>query len=172
MCSFPHFSPTCFGILRWNFAHDFLLMYFRSSLSVALCVNFWRSYASLWTENIGNVQFSALFSYMLWDIEMKFCIWLWFHVLQIKFKCRYSATVWLSVRPSISCTCLLYALTIELKIFKQFDFGFFNAFLLEKCYIKIDFLMTGVLCTVCGAEVYLFYFLSNSTQYLHNYYMI
>ena len=128
MCSFPHFSPTCFGILSWNFAHDFLLMYFRSSLSVALCINFWRSYASLWTENIGNVQFSALLSYMLWDIEMKFCIWLWFNVLQIKFKRRYSATVWLSVRPSISCTCLLYALTIELKIFKQFDFGFFNAF--------------------------------------------
>ena len=31
---FPHFSPTCFDILSWNFAHDFLLMYYRSSLSV------------------------------------------------------------------------------------------------------------------------------------------
>ena len=101
--SFPHFSPTCFDILSWNFAHDFVLMYYRSSLSVitlrqflkelclfwnleyrkytvfrsfllhaltywaeilhmtlflctteqvwvlSLCVNFWRSYASLWT---------------------------------------------------------------------------------------------------------------------------
>ena len=100
---FPHFSPTCFDILSWNFAHDFVLMYYRSSLSVitlrqflkelclfvnleykrctvfrsflplaltywaeilhmtlfwctteqvwvsSLCVNFWRSYASLWT---------------------------------------------------------------------------------------------------------------------------
>ena len=100
---FPHFSPTCFDILSWNFAHEFLFMYYRSSLSVitlreflkelclvvnleyrkytvfrsfllhaltywaeilhmtlfscttdqvrvaSLCVNFWRSYASLWT---------------------------------------------------------------------------------------------------------------------------
>ena len=100
---FPHFSPTCLDILSWNFAHDFVLMYFRSSFSVitlrqflkelchfvnleyrkytvfrtfllhaltywaeilhmtlflctteqvrvlSLCVNFWRSYSSLWT---------------------------------------------------------------------------------------------------------------------------
>ena len=31
---FPHFSPTCFDILSWNFAHDFVLLYYRSSLSV------------------------------------------------------------------------------------------------------------------------------------------
>ena len=32
--SFPHFSPTCFDILSWNFAHNFLLLYYRSSSSV------------------------------------------------------------------------------------------------------------------------------------------
>ena len=31
---FPHFSPKCFDILSWNFAHDFVLMYYRSSSSV------------------------------------------------------------------------------------------------------------------------------------------
>ena len=31
---FSHFSHTCFDILSWNFAHDFVLMYYRSSLSV------------------------------------------------------------------------------------------------------------------------------------------
>ena len=31
---FPHFSPTCFDKLSWNFAHDFVLMYFRSSSTV------------------------------------------------------------------------------------------------------------------------------------------
>ena len=31
---FPQFSPTCFDILRWNVAYDFILMYYRSSLSV------------------------------------------------------------------------------------------------------------------------------------------
>ena len=30
----PHFSPTCFDILSWNFAHDFVLMYYRSSSTV------------------------------------------------------------------------------------------------------------------------------------------
>ena len=145
--SFPQFSPTCFDILSWNFAHNFVFMYYRASLSVvplrqfskelclfwnleyrkytvfrtfllhaltywaeilhmtlfycnteqvqvlSLCVNIWRSYASFWTCNIGNVQFTALFSYMLWDVELKFCTWLCFNVLQIKFKCRHSASV-------------------------------------------------------------------------------
>ena len=59
----------------------------------SLCVNFWRSYASLWTENIGNTQFSALFSYMLWYIELKFCIWFCFSVLQIKYECRHFASI-------------------------------------------------------------------------------
>ena len=33
MCSFPHFSPTCFDILSSNFAYDFVSPYYRSSLS-------------------------------------------------------------------------------------------------------------------------------------------
>ena len=32
--SFPHFSPTCFDILSWNFAYDFVSLYYRSSSSV------------------------------------------------------------------------------------------------------------------------------------------
>ena len=32
--SFPHFSLTRFDILSWNFAFDFVLLYYRSSLSV------------------------------------------------------------------------------------------------------------------------------------------
>ena len=31
---FPHFSPTPFNIWSWNVTHDFVLMYYRSSLSV------------------------------------------------------------------------------------------------------------------------------------------
>ena len=37
--------------------------------------------------------FSALFSYMLWHIELKFCTWLWFNVPQIKFQCRHFASI-------------------------------------------------------------------------------
>ena len=31
ICSFPHFSPTCFDILSSNFAYDFVSPYYRSS---------------------------------------------------------------------------------------------------------------------------------------------
>ena len=32
--SFPHFSPTYFDILSWNFAYDFMLLHYRSSSGV------------------------------------------------------------------------------------------------------------------------------------------
>ena len=32
--SLPHFSLTCVDILSWNFAHDFVLLYYIPSLSV------------------------------------------------------------------------------------------------------------------------------------------
>ena len=60
--SFLHFSLTYVDILSLNFAYDFVLLYYRSSLSV---VNFCVSYAPSGTWNTGNTQFSALFSYML-----------------------------------------------------------------------------------------------------------
>ena len=34
---------------------------------------------------------------MLWHIELKFCIWLCFTVLQIKFKCRQFASIFVGV---------------------------------------------------------------------------
>ena len=37
ICSFPHFSPSCFDISSWKFAYDFVLLYYRISSSV---VNF------------------------------------------------------------------------------------------------------------------------------------
>ena len=43
--------------------------------------------------------FSALFSYMLWHIEPKFCTWLCFDVLQIKFDCRHFVSIFEGVMP-------------------------------------------------------------------------
>ena len=40
ICSFPHFSLTCFGILSSNFVYDFVLMYHRASLSVVILLRF------------------------------------------------------------------------------------------------------------------------------------
>ena len=37
--------------------------------------------------------FFALFSYMLWHIELKFCTWLCFNVLRIKFEYRHFASI-------------------------------------------------------------------------------
>ena len=45
------------------------------------------------------MQFSALFSYMLWHIEFKFCIWLCFNVAQSKFECRHFASIFVGVMP-------------------------------------------------------------------------
>ena len=126
--SFPHFSLTCFDILSWNFAYDFVLLYYRSRSSdinlrqflwelypfwnveywiytvsrtfllhpltywaesmhitlfycttgqlrvSSISVNFCRSNVPFWTKNTGNTQFSALFSCVLWHIELKFFI--------------------------------------------------------------------------------------------------
>ena len=49
MCSFPHFSLTCFDISSWNFAYYLFLMYNRSKLSVVIMRQFLRSYGSFWT---------------------------------------------------------------------------------------------------------------------------
>ena len=86
--SFPHFSLTCFDILRWNFAYDFVLLYYRSSSSVVNLHQFLWELCPFWNLNYWKYTVSALFSYMLWHIELKFCIWLCFTVLQIKFECR------------------------------------------------------------------------------------
>ena len=86
----------------------------------SLCVNFWRSYASLWTYNKGDVQFSALFSYMLWHIELKFCIWLCFTLLQIKFQCRQFALIFVGVMPLFELRIL------EIHSFPHFSLTWFD----------------------------------------------
>ena len=45
------------------------------------------------TVRVSVRPFTALFSYMLWHIELKFCTWLCFNALQIKFECRHSASI-------------------------------------------------------------------------------
>ena len=174
MCSIPHFSPTCFDILTWNFAYDFDSSYYRSSSSVvnlrqclwelcplwnleywkytvfrtfllhaltywfeilhmtlfyrttdqvrvsSICVNVCGSYAPFGTKNTGNTQFSALFSCMLWHIELKFCIWLCFIVLQINFECHQFASMFVGVMP------LLELRILEIRSFPHFSLACFD----------------------------------------------
>ena len=67
------------------------------------------------TVSTGNIKFSALFSYMLWHIELKFCIWPCFSVLHIKVECRHFASIIMAV---ISL--------FELRIFKIHSFSHFS----------------------------------------------
>ena len=55
---------------------------------------------------ILEIQFTALFSYMLWHIELKFCTWLCFTEIQIKFECRQFASIFVGVMPPLELRIL------------------------------------------------------------------
>ena len=111
--NFPHFSLTCFDLLSWNFAYDFVLLYYRSRSSVVYLRQFFKELCPFWNLEYYNMKFSALFSYTLWHIEVKFCIWFCFTVLQIKLKCRQFALIF--VMP-----------LLELRILKIHSFPHFS----------------------------------------------
>ena len=77
------------ALTYWGEILHMILFYCTSDQArvASICVKFCWSYAFFGTLNTENTQFSALFSYTLWHIELKFCIWLCFTVLQIKFEC-------------------------------------------------------------------------------------
>ena len=104
--SFLHFPPTCFDLLTWNFACHFILINIRSSSSVVNFVDFCRSYATFITENTRNTQYSALFSFMLWHIELKFYVWLYFTILQIKLECGQFPSIFVGVMPFLGLRIL------------------------------------------------------------------
>ena len=120
ICSFPHFSPTCLDILSSNFVYDFVLMYHRASLSVVILLQFMLELCLFVNLEYSNRQFSAFFSYMLRHIELKFCIWLCFTVLQIKFECRQFGSIFVGVMP------LLEIRILEIHSFPHFSLTPFN----------------------------------------------
>ena len=71
-------------------------------------------------QSVRQSQFSALFSFMLWHIELKFCIWLCFTVLQIKFECHHFAS-------SFERVMSLFSIKIkEIRSFPHFSFTCFD----------------------------------------------
>ena len=67
ICSFPHISHTCFDILSWNFAYDFVLLYFRSNSSVINLRQFLLELRPFW--NLEYWKYSFLhFSLRNFDI--------------------------------------------------------------------------------------------------------
>ena len=120
ICSFPHFSPTCFDILSSNFVYDFVLMYHRASLSFVILLQFLLELCLFVNLEYSKYTVFPLFSYMLWHIELKFCIWLCFTVLQIKFECRQFASIFVGVMP------LLELRILEIHSFPHFSLTPFN----------------------------------------------
>ena len=67
-----------------------------------------------------RIQFSALFSSMLWHIELKFCTLLCFTVLQVNFKCRQWVSIFVGVMS------LLGLRILEIHSFPHFSPAFFD----------------------------------------------
>ena len=60
---FPHFSPTCFDILSWNFAHAFFLMNYRSSSSVVTLRHYLKELCLF--ENLEYRKYTVFRSFLL-----------------------------------------------------------------------------------------------------------
>ena len=65
--SFPQFSPTFFDIhvFSWNFAYDFILLYYRSSLSVISLRQFLWELCPFWNLNYWQYR---VFRSFLWHV--------------------------------------------------------------------------------------------------------
>ena len=121
ICSFPHFSPTCFDILSSNFVYDFVLMYHRANLSVVILLQFLLELCLfLNLEYSKYTVFRTFLLHAFWYIDLKFCVWLCFTVLQIKFECRQFASIFVGVMP------LLELRILEIHSFPHFSLTPFN----------------------------------------------
>ena len=68
ICSFPHFSPTCFDILSSNFVYDFVLMYHRASLSIVIFASIFVGVMPLCELRILEIHSFPHFSLTCFDI--------------------------------------------------------------------------------------------------------
>ena len=148
--SFPHFSLTRFDILSWNFAYDFDLLYYRSSLSVVNLCQFLLELCPFWNLEYWKYSFPH-FSLTRFDVFPHFCS-TWFDILSWNFSydClmyyrSISSVITLcpSGSPSVHPFSALFSymhwqISLKFKIWHCF-LQSFNVFLLEKYYIKIAF---------------------------------
>ena len=120
ICSFPHFSPTCFDILSSNFVYDFVLMYHRASLSVVILLQFLLELCLF--VNLEYSKYTVFRTFLLHASTYwaEICICLCFTVLQIKFECRQFASIFVGVMP------LLELRILEIHSFPHFSLTPFN----------------------------------------------
>ena len=125
--SFPHFSPTCFDILSWNFAHDFVLMYYRSSLSVVNLCKFLLELCPFW--NLEYCKFTVFRTFLLHALTY------WVEILHMAlFYCTTDqlrvSSIFVGVMPLLEIRILkiysfpLYSLTCSDLLSWKFAYGF------------------------------------------------
>ena len=121
--SFPHFFLTCFDILSFNFAYDFVLLYYRSSVSVVNLRQFLWELCPFWNLEYSKYSFPYFLLHALtyWAEILHMTL---FNELYIKFECLHSVSIYFLHFPPKCIDKFSWNL--------KFDFGFFNAFLLEK----------------------------------------
>ena len=112
---FPHFSLTCLDILSWNFAFDYVLMYYRSSLSVINFRQFLWEFCPFW--NLDYWKYTV-FRTFLWHA-------LTYRAGILHMTLFYCTTDQVRVSSISVNFCVSYAL-LELRILKIHSFPHFS----------------------------------------------
>ena len=125
--SFPHFSLTCFDILGWNFAYDFVLLHYRSSSSVVK----WRQFLlelcpflnlEYWKYTVFLLELKKM-KYTVFSTFLLYALTYWaeillntlFYDLQIQVEYRQFASIFVGVMPLFELRIL------EIHSFPQFS---------------------------------------------------
>ena len=82
------------------------------------------------SPSVRPSQFSALFSYMLWDIDLKFCVSLYFYARKIKFECHQFPSLFAGVM-----------LLFTLKILQICSFPHFSPTCFDSSNFVYDFVL-------------------------------
>ena len=83
--NFPHFSPTCFDILSWNFACHFFLMNIRSTSSIVNFRQFLKELCPFW--NLEYWKYTVFRSFLLHALPY------WAEILHMTVLLYYSSSL-------------------------------------------------------------------------------
>ena len=125
--SFPHFSPTCFDILIWNFVYHLIFMHVRSSSNAINFRHFLQELCSFLTSNSYKYAvfrtFLLLFCFDILSSNFVYDFFLMYHRASLSFVIllQFLLELWLFVnleysKYTVFRTFLLHALTYWAKI--------------------------------------------------------
>ena len=86
--SFPHFSPTCFEILSWNFVYHFIFMHVRSSSSTINFRQFLLELCPFWTSH--SYKYAVFCTFLIYALTY------WAEILHMTLFYSTPDQVWVS----------------------------------------------------------------------------